>query len=175
MSKTVRRPSGSERGVITPGGLLRTSHVAGAAVATAPMRRAESLSAPDHIDQATFMERLQHSADSDTTNLLDLGATDRLAIGNDRERLERGGGEPLRARRELRALDCFGVLGARENLPAASDFLQLDTVAVDVIVLTQLVDGRGEGSGRVVGRQRRQLLGGYRTRAREERGLKQLR
>src|SRR5438105_1724681 len=64
---------------------------------------AESLSAADDIDQATFMERLQHSADSDTTNLLDLGATDRLAIGNDRERLERGGGEPLRARRELRA------------------------------------------------------------------------
>ena len=76
----------------------------------------------------------------DAADLLDLGAADRLTVGDDRERLERRGGEPRRPRRELRALDRLGVLGAREDLPAAADLDELDAVAVDVVVLAQLVE-----------------------------------
>ena len=47
-----------------------------------------------------------------------------------------------RARRKLRTLDGFRVLGARQDLPAAADLHELDAVAVDVVVLPQLVERR---------------------------------
>ena len=55
--------------------------------------------------------------------------------------------EPLRARGELRALDRLGVLGARQDLPAAADLDELDAMSVDVVVLAQLVE-RGAQRGR---------------------------
>ena len=78
---------------------------------------------------------------ADAADLLDLRAADRLAVRDDRERLERRRRKPLRARRELRALDRFGVLGARQDLPSAADLDQLDAVPVVVVVLAQLVEG----------------------------------
>jgi hypothetical protein len=46
---------------------------------------------------------------------------------------------------------------------------------LDVVVLAQLVDRGGERRRRIVGRQCRQFFRRDRTRARKERGLKQLR
>src|SRR3954454_8528282 len=138
-------------------------------------RTAEAFAAPDDVDETTLVQRLEHAANADATNLLDLGAADRLPIGDDRQRLERGGGKPLRSRRELRALDRFGVLGAGEDLPTAGDLLELHAVAVDVVVLAQLVDGGSESGQRVVRGGGMQLLGRDRARAREECRLKQLR
>src|SRR5687768_10330308 len=51
-------------------------------------RASESLRAAGHLDQATLVQRLEHAADGDTANLLDLRATDGLAVRNERERLE---------------------------------------------------------------------------------------
>ena len=62
---------------------------------------------------------LANAADGHAANLLDLGAADRLSIRDDRQRLERRTGEPRRTRRELRPFDRLGVLGARQDLPAA--------------------------------------------------------
>src|SRR5205809_110533 len=115
-SNTVRLPSGSERVVMTPAGLLSTTHSAarGAATgrlstvtlsrdtsticpvcATSPLTRtrpAESFAAPNDVDQSALVQSLEDAANVDTANLLDLGSADRLTIGNDGERLERGRG-----------------------------------------------------------------------------------
>src|SRR4051794_26083514 len=86
-------------------------------------RPAESLAAPDDVDEPALMQRFEHTANSDAANLLDLSTTDRLTIGDDGKRLECRRRESLRTRRELCALDCLGVFGARENLPSAGDLL----------------------------------------------------
>src|SRR5438067_3161561 len=138
-------------------------------------RTAEPFATTNYVDQTALVERLEHATDRHATNLLDLGATDRLTVCNNGECLERGRGETLRARRELRPLDCFGVFGARENLPTTGDLLQLDAVTVDVVMLAQLIDRRGDRRGRGFGRECRELFTGYRASAREERRLKQLR
>ena len=59
-------------------------------------RTPEPFGAPDHIDQPALVQRLEHAAHVDAADLLDLGAADRLAVGDDRERLERGGRQALR-------------------------------------------------------------------------------
>ena len=106
----------------------------------------------DDVDQSALEQRLEHTAHGDAADLLDLGAADRLAIRDDGERLERRAGEPRRAHRELRALDRLGVLGAREDLPAAADLDEFDAVPVVVVVLAQFVERRsrsrrGDASG----------------------------
>jgi len=138
-------------------------------------RTSKPFAATNDIDEATLVQRLQHAADRDATNLLDLGATDRLAIRDDGERLQRGRGQALRASGQLRTFDRFGVFGTRQDLPATGDLLQLDTVSLDVVVLAQFIDGGGERRRRLVRRQRREFFGGDGARAREQRGLKQLR
>ena len=100
---------------------------------------------------------------------------DRLSIGDDGERLERRAGEPGRARRQLRALDGLGVLGPREDLPPAAELLQLDAVAVDVVVLAQLLERGLQLGGRRIRFEDGELLGRDRSCAGEQRGFKQLR
>src|SRR4051812_35087313 len=84
-------------------------------------RPAQSFTAADDVDEATFVQRLQHTPDRHAADLLDIRATDGLAVRDDGERLQCGGGESLWPRCELCALDRFGVLSARENLPAPRD------------------------------------------------------
>src|SRR6185437_11191092 len=109
------------------------------------------------------------------SNLFDLRAADRLPVRNDRQRLERGRRQSLGTGGKLCTLDGLGVFGACKDLPAAGNFLKLDTVPLDVVMLANLLQRRGERGGRRLGIERRQLLGGDRTGARKERGLKQLR
>src|SRR5690242_3716859 len=92
---------------------------------TIEKRPAESLPAADDVDKCALVERFENRARTHTTDLLYLGASDRLSVGDDRERLERGGRQPLRASGELGALDRFGVFRPRQNLPAAGDFDEL--------------------------------------------------
>ena len=65
--------------------------------------------------------------------------------------------------------------GARQDLPATGDLDQLDAVPFDVVVLADLVERRGDGRRARVVIERRELFRSVRTRAREERRLKQLR
>src|SRR5688572_15930240 len=98
-------------------------------------RPPQSFRPTDDVDQPALVQRLEHTADRDAPDLLDVGARDRLLIGDDRQRLERGTGEPLRTSRELGALDRFGVFGPCEDLPPAGDLEQLDTMSLDVVML----------------------------------------
>src|SRR5687768_5550459 len=52
-------------------------------------RTSEPLTAADDVDQPSLEQRFEHAADGHAADLLDLGAADRLAIGDDRKRLER--------------------------------------------------------------------------------------
>src|SRR5687767_8316704 len=138
-------------------------------------RPPQSLRPANDVDQTALVQRLEDAADRDTPDLLDVGARDRLSIGDDRQRLERGTGEPLRTSRELGALDHLGVFGAGEDLPPAGDLEQLDTMPLDVVMLPDLVERGGYGSGARVVVKRGELLRRDWTAAREQRRLKQLR
>src|SRR6185503_12144305 len=100
------------------------------------------------VDETALVQGLEHAADVHAADFLDLRPPDGLTVGDDGERLQRGRGEPLGTRRELRAFDCFGVLGAREDLPAATDLGELDTMALRVIVQPELVERRRNGGRR---------------------------
>src|SRR6266576_2038221 len=88
--------------------------------------------APGHLTHADLLDpaALDKRADDvgahgDTANLFDLPARDRLAIGDDGERLQQ------RARVTRRTLfeqlgDVIGVLRARLDAPALADLLELD-------------------------------------------------
>src|SRR5205823_4776928 len=138
-------------------------------------RTTEPFATAYHVDQATLVKGLEYAANRDAANLLDLGTTDRLPVSNNCQCLERGCRESLRARRELRALDRLGVLGARKNLPAAGELLQLDAVALDVVMLTQFVDRGGDCGGRLVRSESRKLLARDRAGAGEQRRFMLLR
>src|SRR5690242_16874963 len=103
-------------------------------------RAAESFAAPYDVNQPALVQRFENRARSDAPDLFDLRAANRLAIRDDCQCLQGGGGQPLWAGGELRALDCLGVFGPREDLPAARDLEELDTVSVAVVVRTQFVE-----------------------------------
>jgi hypothetical protein len=108
-------------------------------------RTAHAVTATDNLDQTALMERLKYRSRAYASNLFDFSTPDRLAISNDRERLESGSGQPGRTRRQLGALDSFGVLRASKNLPAAARVDELNPMSFAVIVEAQLVE-RGENS-----------------------------
>jgi hypothetical protein len=80
-------------------------------------RAPEPLAPTDHVDQPALEQRLEHAAHGHAADLLDLRAPDRLAVGDDGERLERRGVSRCGRWAELGALDGLGVLGARQQLP----------------------------------------------------------
>ena len=51
-------------------------------------RTPEAFAAPDDVDQSALVKRLEDRSRPDAPDLFDLGAADRLAVGDDRERLE---------------------------------------------------------------------------------------
>src|SRR5688572_1015854 len=138
-------------------------------------RTTETFRAPDDIDESALVQRLEHATDVDAANVLDLRASDGLPIRDERQGLQRGGRQPLRTRGELGALDRFRVLGARENLPAAPDLDELDAVPFGVVMQSNLVERGTQRRGRRLRVERAELVQRDWSRAREERGLKQLR
>jgi transposase len=83
--------------------------------------------------------------------------------------------QALGPRRELCTLDGLRVLGAREDLPAATDLHELHAMSIHVVVLAQLVERGGEGGPGGLGVEGEQLLGGNGSSAGEQRRFKQLR
>lgn len=121
------------------------------------------------------MQRLQHLSAPDAANLLNLGAPERLAVRDDRERLERRGRQALRASSKLRTLDCFGVLRTREDLESAGNFNKLYAMTIIVIMIAQLCEGFTDIALGSVGIDPHsfQIGQGDRMGARKERRLKQ--
>src|SRR5256885_16477584 len=101
---------------------------------TIEKRPSETFSPTDNVDESALVQRFEDRTGADTANLFDLSASDGLAVGDDRQRLERCGRQPLWARGELNALDRFRVFWPRQNLPATGDFNELHTVPVAVVM-----------------------------------------
>jgi len=91
-------------------------------------RPAEPISLSDNIDQATFVKGFENAAHRNTANIFYFGAPDRLAICDNRERLEGSVAEPLRTSGYLRAFDGFAELRACEDLPTIADFHEFNTM-----------------------------------------------
>src|SRR5258708_2394655 len=91
-------------------------------------RTAEALAARHDFNKTTFEQRFENRACIDAADVRNFGAADRLAVRNDRERLERRAREPLRPDRHARALDRLRVFGAREDLPSSALLHELDAV-----------------------------------------------
>src|SRR5687768_9841479 len=82
-------------------------------------RTSHAFAAADDLDELTLVKRLQHLAAAHSANVLDFRAPNWLAVRDDCERLERCGGQPLRARGKLRALYRLREFGTSEYLPSA--------------------------------------------------------
>ena len=75
-------------------------------------RTSRRLAMADHFDPSAILERLDHvGRDRDATNLLDVAASDRLAIGDDGQRLEHCARIPRRLFR-IEALEVGRINGA---------------------------------------------------------------
>ena len=105
-------------------------------------RSADAFAASNDVNETALMQRLQHGANGDTTDFFDLCAANGLPIRDDGQRFEGSRRESLRPHRDLGALDGLGELGTGKDLPAASLLHQLDPMAIDVVVLAQLVERR---------------------------------
>lgn len=140
-------------------------------------RASHPFAASNDLDQLTLVQRLEHLAAPNAADVLDLGTSDWLAIGNDGQSFEGRRRKPLRSRGELRALDRLGELGSRQYLPATCNFDELDSVAVVVVVTLQLLERGNDVVGRclAIGGHRLQVGDGNWVGAREERRFKQLR
>ena len=140
-------------------------------------RPADALTTSDDVNQTALGKGLENRSRSYAPYFFDFSTADRLTVGNDRERLQRCRGQPLRTRGELRALDCLRVLRTRKNLPAACNLDQLNTVTIGFVMIAELQKGLVQRRLAVFGvsSDGTQRFRGDWCSAREERGLKQLR
>ncbi len=133
---------------------------------------AEAFAARDDFDEAALHQLVHHGARIDTADLVHFQASDGLSVRDDRQRLQRGGRQPARPQRELRALDRLGILAPREELPSLRDLNQFDAVVL-LIVLAYLVERGSDIPLRR--REGLELLQRQGSRRRKQRGFKQLR
>ena len=78
---------------------------------------------PAILHQPAFEQGLEHAARIDAAQLLDFGTRDRLAVGDDRERLQQRTAEPRRLGGEQLA-HVERVLLGRAQLVAARDLFE---------------------------------------------------
>jgi hypothetical protein len=136
-------------------------------------RPAEPLAPADDLDHLPLLQRLEHAARADATDLLDLRPPDRLPVRDDRQRLERGGGEAGGVRHGVEALQHRRELRPRQQLVAAGDLRDIEGAALPGVLVPELRD-RGLDLLLVQRLVRTgQLRGGERDVAREEQRLDQ--
>ena len=106
-------------------------------------RPAHHLGAPDLLDQSALDQRLHHAIHAHAAHLLDLGARDRLAIGDDGERLQRRLGEARRAEFVAdQRLEPGGVFRLGDELPRARHAGEPIAALGRLVVLRQLFERR---------------------------------
>ena len=86
------------------------------------------------LDQPAGQQRAHHAVDVDAADRRHPGARHRLLVGDHRQRLERGLGEPRLLALEHERLDDRGELLARVEAPAAGDVAQLEAAALLVVL-----------------------------------------
>src|SRR5262245_149125 len=87
-------------------------------------RLARELRPPRDPDEPAIDQAPQHGAGLDAADRLDLGLRDRLAVGDDRQRLERRRADALRPGLGLQARDDAGEVGIRQDAPGSGDLAQ---------------------------------------------------
>lgn len=144
---------------------------------TVKQRAADAVAPSHYVDEPALVQRFQNRPGADASYFFDFRSLDRLPVRNDRERLQRRRGETLRPASKLGTLDRLRVLRARQNLPAPRYFDELYAVAIFFIVRAKLGQSFVYRGIAVFGvrANRAQVGEGHWHRAREERGLKQLR
>src|SRR5688572_1853315 len=90
------------------------------------------------VDQRPLLQRLEDRAAVHAADFLDLGAPDRLPVGDDGQRLERGPREAMWPGGQLRPLDGVRVFRARQDLPPFAQFHELDPVAIGLVRVPDL-------------------------------------
>src|SRR5207249_4046609 len=134
-------------------------------------RAAKAFAARDDFDETTLDQLVHDGARIDPADLVDLEAPDRLPVRDDGEGFERGGRQPARPQRKLRALDRLRILAPRQELPSLGDLGQLDAVVFLIVVFNLFERGAHVPVAR---RERLELLQRQRARRRKQRGFKQL-
>ena len=122
--------SGSSSSEVDPDPL---QEVAGRAVE----RRRRLGVVPGLLDQPARHQRAHHAVDVHATDRRDAGAADRLLVGDHRERLQRGLGEPCLLPVEHELLDDAGEVLAGVVAPAAGDVAQVEPAPLLGVLLGQ--------------------------------------
>src|ERR1700730_5981347 len=124
-------------------------------------RPAGNFGAPGYFYQAALHQSLQHAVDRHAAHSFDIGARDRLAIGNDGKRFERGRGQPRRFRRRKKLAHPLRTIRIGDELPAFGFFDELEgAILRDVIVFQLFERGRDFGFADLCEFVRRKLIFG---------------
>ena len=99
-----------------------------------------------NFDEAAFHQRLQHAVDIDTAYSLDIGTGDRLTVGDDGERFQRGWSQPCRFRSGKELAHPLRISRITRQLPALGFFDQLKRVLLPDVFRFQLFE-RGRDFG----------------------------
>ena len=106
-------------------------------------RPSRNFRAPANFDKTAFHQCLQNPIDGDAADGLDIGARDRLAIGDDSERFERGRGQARRFRRGKKLAHPIGIRGIGRELPPFGFFNQLKSALLLAVFDFQFFDRSG--------------------------------
>ncbi len=109
-------------------------------------------------DQLLLEERLQHARGVDAADVLDLRKRDRLAVGDDRQRLERRERQPGALGDLVKLSQQRVEFGPRDESPPARDLLQADASIFALGAGGQPLEGRGQGLRRRLQEVREVLL-----------------
>src|SRR5450432_2473920 len=104
---------------------------------------ARDLGAPGNLDQPALHQGLQNAFDRHPADRFDIGAGDRLAVGDDRESLERGRREPGRFRGREKLPHPAGKLRIAGQLPAFRFLKELKGALLLEVFDLQLLERRG--------------------------------
>ena len=128
------------------------------------MGRPDFVLLPEDLDQPALEQRLHHRAGVHPAHVLDLRAGDRLPVGDDGQRLERGTGQPLRLHPEEPPHELPAV-GVGPELPAAGHLGEddaADPVSVNTAELPErLLQPGPVDAGRLVQLVERDRLVGH--------------
>ena len=109
-------------------------------------------------DELLLEERLQDARGVHAADVLDLGKRDRLAVGDDRERLERREREPAPLGDLVELAQQRVELGPRDEAPAARDLLEPHAAVLALGPRGQPLEGRRDGLRRRFQQVRQVLL-----------------
>jgi len=121
-------------------------------------RTSHDFRAPADGDEVALEQGGEHRARVHAADRLDLALRDRLFVGDDRHGLERRARQPHALPAAQHPPHPLGVLGGRDQHPAARDLAQLDPGVARGVAGAELPQRLGDVGGRRLERFREQAL-----------------